>query len=238
VLAVPNGRTPSFLDGPMTEILHPQIKHADVRGDTLMFVFDPKKGHVPPEAIAKILAQEIRAHEMVGPPEPAGPKPYHEMVGQNVVSPDSYRYDDSGAYLWDKEKTAEVEALAMEAFKEAIAKPECREVKLVIGLSGAGKTSWIQRDNSPNTVYFDSKLTTPERRAPLIKAAFEARKDVTLVFVDTPLEVCLARNKRRTDREVPEDLMRVWAEELKANPPSAWREHASRVIIAHPKIRS
>jgi hypothetical protein len=221
VLAVPSERSPTFLDGPMTKIFGPRLPNAITRGDTLMFVFDPAKADVRPEEMAKILAEELRAHEVPEAVEVApAKKPYRGLIAENVISHDAYLYDDRGNYSWTKDRLAAAREHAMAAFEEALKDPECKQVVLVVGLPGSGKTRWIHDHNSSDTVYYDSTLTSPEDRAILLRMAAKARKGSTVVFMETPLEACLRRNAERpADRRVPEDEIKRMDAALRVHRP-------------------
>ena len=104
------------------------------------------------------------------------------------------------------------------------------ELVVVVGLQGAGKSTWVQRhlaathtvvskDHWPRarrrearqqrvvaellaagrSVVVDNTNPSPEERAPLVAAARAAGVPVRAVWVDTPLEQCLARVEARND---------------------------------------
>ncbi|MGY1805376.1 AAA family ATPase [Blastococcus sp. SYSU D00922] len=120
----------------------------------------------------------------------------------------------------------------------------------MVGLQGAGKSTWVARhlagshvvvskDHWPNArrrearqrrvvaellasgarVVVDNTNPAPEDRAPLVEAAREAGVPVRAVWVDTPADVCLARNDARDGRSrVP--LVGVLATRARFVPPS------------------
>jgi len=234
VLAVPSGRTLSFLDTSLVKAFGPRLPNAIARGDTLLFVFKADDGHVPPEAMARILVEELRNHETKEPPvETAAGTPFPSLVGENVISHDAYMYDDQGRYTWTPEAYEAAKAMAEEAFEVAVKNPGCKSVVLIVGLPGAGKSTYVRAHNAPDTVYFDSTLTTPEKRRPLISVAREAHKPISIVWVDTPLEACLSRNRLRTDRDIPEVWMQARQAELDAEPPDV-KEGVDRITIVRP----
>ncbi|GAB3202175.1 hypothetical protein GCM10027261_39040 [Geodermatophilus arenarius] len=84
---------------------------------------------------------------------------------------------------------------------------ETRQQRLVAGLLAAGRS-----------VVVDNTSPSPEERAPLVAAARAAGVPVRAVWVDTPLEECLARNAAR---ESPVPLVGVHAARARFAPPTA-----------------
>jgi hypothetical protein len=235
VLAVPPGRTPTFLDTSMTKAFGPRLPKAITRGDNLMFVFNPADGTISPIEMAKMLLEELRAHAAPETAEVIQKPDYPPLIGENVISHDAYIYDDLGRYQWTPERFEEAKSHATEAYFEALKNPAYKKVVLTIGLPRAGKSSWIREHNDRGTLFFDSTLTTPEKRAPLIEAARKAGKSVEIVVVDTPLEICLARSAASSDREIPDAWIRARSEELKAATITARRENVDLVTIVRPR---
>ncbi|WP_457051301.1 AAA family ATPase [Geodermatophilus sp. SYSU D01036] len=84
---------------------------------------------------------------------------------------------------------------------------EARQQRLVAALLAAGRS-----------VVVDNTSPSPEERAPLVAAARAAGVPVRAVWVDTPLEECLARNAAR---ETPVPLVGVYAARARFAPPTA-----------------
>src|SRR5439155_20778110 len=104
-------------------------------------VFNPADGVVPPEAMAKILAEQIREHEVLTPeaaPEAVKPPDYPSLTGENVISHDAYIYDDEGRYAWTPDRFEAAKTLALDAYREAIQNPPCKKVVVLGGLPAAG----------------------------------------------------------------------------------------------------
>ena len=104
------------------------------------------------------------------------------------------------------------------------------ELVVLVGLQGAGKTTWVSRNLPGHTVVskdhwpharrreerqrrvvaglladgarvvVDNTNPSPAERAPLVELARAAGVPVRAVFLDVPLEVCRARNAARTGR--------------------------------------
>ena len=86
---------------------------------------------------------------------------------------------------------------------------EARQQRLVAELLAAGRS-----------VVVDNTNPSPQERAPLVAAARLAGVPVRAVWLDTPVEVCLARNGARVERErVP--LVGVFAARARLVPPSS-----------------
>jgi predicted kinase len=67
--------------------------------------------------------------------------------------------------------------------------------------------------------YVDATNLTPQERRPYIRLAQLYGADIEALFFDTPLEVCLERNRNR-DRVVPEAALRDLARRLRPPKPS------------------
>ncbi len=73
--------------------------------------------------------------------------------------------------------------------------------------------------------YVDATHLTRAERKPYIEIASEKNVEIDAVFFDTPLEVCLERNRHRA-RQVPEDVLVKMAAKLQ---PPAYDEGFSRI---------
>ncbi|SDE98801.1 AAA domain-containing protein [Blastococcus aurantiacus] len=98
---------------------------------------------------------------------------------------------------------------------------EARQRHVVAGLLAAGRS-----------VVVDNTNPSAAERAPLVAAARVAGVPVRAVWVDTPLEICLARNAvRPAERRVP--LVGVHAALGRFEPPSV-EEGFARVDVVRP----
>jgi hypothetical protein len=92
-----------------------------------------------------------------------------------------------------------------------------RDLYLVCGLQGAGKSTWI-RNNAPRLapcIFFDAALPRAIHRLPVLEIARSAGATVHGVWIHAPLEVALRRNaQRRNDERVPETSIRSVAQQF------------------------
>ena len=83
------------------------------------------------------------------------------------------------------------------------------------------------------TNYVDATNLTPHERHSWVKLARDYGYEVQAVFFDVPLEVCLARNRKR-DRVVAEDVMRRMSDRLK---PPTFAEGFGKITVVRVKQR-
>lgn len=108
-----------------------------------------------------------------------------ELMNQNgVFSTDQYWYDEEGIYRFDPVKL-------QEAHEQNRAQVERMLARFDHGTYIVDNTNIGTRDVAP---YFD--------------LAVKYGAEISIVQVDTPLEVCLVRNSKRSqDRRIPEDVI-------------------------------
>jgi predicted kinase len=126
-----------------------------------------------------------------------------------VIDPDSFLETGSGR-LWTPERNAEAWRLAYAALDRALAGGVIARVVIVCGLQGAGKSTWIARqDDDAGRAYVDAALPGARHRAPLVAIARNHGVPVEAVWIRVPLDLALERNRqRRADRIVPEASIR------------------------------
>ena len=136
-----------------------------------------------------------------------------------IISPDKHLLNARGIYVWSIDRVKDAWAQAQREYIAAL--PLISNVVLLMGIPAAGKTTWLNSNAQPDTVYFDATFDLAWKRKPYITAAHEAQRPVTVVWLDTLLATCLARNALRTpDRRVPDHILTAQAAKLKSAPPS------------------
>lgn len=127
------------------------------------------------------------------------------------INPDDYLETEGGRVF-----TAERNALAWErAFADLSlalrggANP--KSLYVVMGVQGAGKTTWVQSNQEllTNSVVFDAALPAKSHRAKVLAIASALGAPAIAVWVNAPLEVALIRNQLRApDKQIPEAAVR------------------------------
>jgi len=136
------------------------------------------------------------------------------------INPDHYLETPTGrVYTAERNAAAWVQAHAELERTLATTMPGTT-LYLVIGLQGAGKTAWIERQAATldeRACFFDAALPGARHRQPLLDIARRHGVPVVAVWLDTPLSVALARNRRRrADHQVPEASIRAVHEHFEA----------------------
>jgi len=148
-----------------------------------------------------------------------------------IISPDSHLYVDDN-YVWNPEAVKEAWAIARKEFAGFL--QHCEGVKrlglalpkvfLMVGAPASGKSTWLRSRGSAfsSEAYFDACFDLPWKRQPFIDQARAMGCEVVVVWIDTPLEICIARNGARSkDRQVPEKVVRAMWEKINNEPPAS-----------------
>jgi predicted kinase len=153
-----------------------------------------------------------------------------------VVSQDSFRVDEDGNYRQDRDLEDDIKSRAKWIFREILKRADIHRAVLLVGVPGAGKSTWIETNQEPGVVYFDATLTNFKTRRKLVLIAKEVGKPVEAVVLDTPLYLCEERNnKRPRNRRVPEETMWEMAAQLHKERPSIAEGFAKVSFVEPPQ---
>ncbi len=123
-----------------------------------------------------------------------------------------------GPGRWNRPDVAEAWAQSFRMFREALLDPVFEAAGILVGVPGAGKTTWADKHDRAGVVLFDAVWANPARRRSMAGRIRAAGKDAIAVWVRTPLSVCLDRNALRPAwRRVPEPFCRDAAIKLRRN---------------------
>lgn len=133
------------------------------------------------------------------------------------INPDDFLLTPTGR-LWTPERNEVAWKQAYAALTSTLAQNSIEgpsvptgDLYLVVGLQGAGKSTWI-RNNAERLapcVFFDAALPRAIHRRPLITIAQSAGTSIHAVWVDVELHVALYHNSLRPeDERVPESSIR------------------------------
>ncbi|CAN2533000.1 hypothetical+protein [Methylocapsa aurea] len=130
------------------------------------------------------------------------------------IDPDDF-LETSVGRVWTPERSRQAWNDAFDALRGALAVRSDREVLVVCGLQGAGKSTWVvenARSYAP-CICFDAALPGARHRAPIIEICLEHRARARAIWIKTQLEVALKRNASRPlDQRVPEASIRSVSE--------------------------
>jgi predicted kinase len=127
----------------------------------------------------------------------------------------------AGKSTWVREHLAPTHAVVSKDHWPSARRREARQRRVVAELLAEGRS-----------VVVDNTNPSPQERAPLVAAARAAGVPVRAVWLDTPLETCLARNETREGRaRVP--LVGVFATRARLVPPGP-DEGFDRVDVVRP----
>jgi hypothetical protein len=138
-------------------------------------------------------------------------------LSYECINPDDFLLTPAGR-LWTPERSKVAWERAYALLTQVLSRVPIdapsvhkRDLYLVCGLQGAGKSTWI-RNNGPRLapcVFFDAALPRAIHRLPIITIARSEGATVHAVWINAPLEDALHRNSlRRKDERVPETSIR------------------------------
>ncbi|MBB5357181.1 putative kinase [Rhodanobacter sp. ANJX3] len=124
------------------------------------------------------------------------------------LNPDHYLQTAAGRVFTADRHAAAWERLYTDLSAALLARP--RRIIMVIGVQGAGKSTWTRKwaAQSNDAIYVDSTFATANRRARVIEIAKAAGVPIRAVWVKVDLETALRRNKSRAaDETVPDEAV-------------------------------
>lgn len=126
-----------------------------------------------------------------------------------VVDPDDYLETPEGR-VFTAERNRQAWEQAYAALEQLLA--QAGTLYLVMGVQGAGKSSWIARhigELESDALFFDAALPARQHRQRLLALAQAKAVPVVAVHVQASLDQALARNAQRSaDKVVPEAALR------------------------------
>jgi predicted kinase len=150
-----------------------------------------------------------------------------------IISPDHLLMTPEGKYYWTKERVQEAWRLSTEAFQKALASGDHDRVVLLMGAPGSGKSTWLEKNKKPGVLFFDAVFKNFRSRQDYLRFAEQAGFYPEVVWVRTPLEVCLERNALRPeDRKVPEETLREMWESIEKCPPNPGQEGFRLTVVS------
>jgi hypothetical protein len=130
----------------------------------------------------------------------------------HVINVDDYLEGPSGrVFTAERNREAWTRAHAELEMALSAAGPGAK-LYVVMGVQGAGKSSWIARNVDrfgSNAIVFDAAVPARRHRSKLLELAARFNVPAVGVYVQATLEEALLRNAKRTaDKIVPEDAIR------------------------------
>lgn len=134
------------------------------------------------------------------------------MSRRIIFNPDDYLETEAGR-VYTPERSNAAWQQAYEDLSAALeAADEGAELYVVVGVQGAGKTTWIERHRDrlgDAALFFDAALPARIHRERVLAHALRSGVPAVAVWIDVPLEVALSRNRRRReDHQVPDAALR------------------------------
>lgn len=136
-----------------------------------------------------------------------------------IVDPDLLLEQGPGRY--DPEKVARAWSQCFRRVRDAIADPAIREIGIMVGTPGSGKSTIAVDFDRPDVLIFDAVWGIAARRAAFARQLVASGSRSFAVWVRCPLRVALERNAARPAwRRVPRRHVIESDARLKRAPPS------------------
>jgi predicted kinase len=124
------------------------------------------------------------------------------------LNPDHYLQTETGRVFTVERNAVAWERLYAELLTALKVRP--RPIIMVIGVQGAGKSTWTRNAlcEPCDAIYVDAAFPTKSSRSRVIEMAKAAGVQVSAVWIKVPLETALRRNRSRpADEIVPDDAV-------------------------------
>lgn len=148
-----------------------------------------------------------------------------------IISPDYHIVNPlNGLYEWSPQAARRAWELCYVQLEALWQLGEHKHLVLMVGIPGAGKSTWLANNAEEGTIYWDACFPDHKSRHPVIEAAREYGMTVGIVWLDTPINTCVVRNSARSpDRQVPLESIHSMHERLLQSPPDVLTDKVSYV---------
>jgi predicted kinase len=137
-----------------------------------------------------------------------------------IIQPDNHLYQN-GHYYWTPERSLASWTRCFNELTATLSTARYRQVLMLIGIPGSGKSTWAAAHDAPDTIIFDGTFVDSLRRQRVIAAAASHHIPVIAIWLDTDLQTCIQRNQQRPpDRQVPTDSISTMLQRLHTSPPT------------------
>jgi predicted kinase len=124
------------------------------------------------------------------------------------LNPDHYLQTEAGRVFTVERNAVAWERLYADLLTALKVRP--RRLIMVIGVQGAGKSTWTRNSLSEpcDAIYVDASFPTKSSRSRPIEIAKAAGVQISAVWIKVPLETALRQNRGRpADEVVPDDAV-------------------------------
>jgi predicted kinase len=131
-----------------------------------------------------------------------------------IIEPDLHVYEGH-KYAWSAERRRAAWAASVRLFQQTLEQQRVEQVILMVGIPGAGKSTYARAVDRDDVVVLDSTFVEPERRWQIMQIARQFAVPVMAVWMDTEWDICVKRNAERgEDRRVPIEVMQEMYQSL------------------------